>query len=79
MNTVVLHLSNYILNFRMTGQINKVSPHGGRSWKNRGVWEFTDKFTFVTLLLIKYYNITFYFIYKRRYLYFIVLMLQMLY
>ena len=42
-------LSNYILYFRMTGQIIKVSPHIGRSWKNSEVWEFTEKLPFLLL------------------------------
>ena len=37
-------LSNYILNFRMTGHIYMVTPYIGHSWKNRIVCEFTDKF-----------------------------------
>ena len=47
-------LSNYILNFRTTGQINKLSPDIGRYWENRGVWEISKK---NTILLIKYSNI----------------------
>ena len=30
----------------MTGNIIKVSPDIGRSWKDRGIWAFTEKWLF---------------------------------
>ena len=48
----------------MAGQINKVYPHIGRSWKIRGVGNLPKNRLYILCynINIKYNNITFYFV-----------------